>query len=144
MMRAMTAADIDAVLAIEQAVHAHPWTRGNFADALAAHYLCQVEENDGALRAYGVLLPGVDEAELLTLGVAAAHQRRGLGRTMLLELSALARERGAERLFLEVRPSNMAALALYRQMGFSEIGKRRDYYSSADGREDAILMEKRL
>lgn len=143
-MRAMTAADIDAVLTIEQAVHAHPWTRGNFADALAAHYLCQVEESDGALRAYGVLLTGVDEAELLTLGVATAHQRRGLGRTMLVELSALARERGAKRLFLEVRPSNMAALALYRHMGFAEIGKRRGYYSAADGREDAILMEKRL
>ncbi|MBI5919867.1 MAG: ribosomal protein S18-alanine N-acetyltransferase [Nitrosomonadales bacterium] len=142
-MRPMTAADVDAVLSIEQAVHAHPWTRGNFADALAAGYLCQVDEVGGELRGYAVLLPGVDEAELLTIGVAAAHQRRGLGEALLRAALRLADERGLSRIFLEVRPSNAAALALYRKAGFLEVGRRRSYYPAPHGREDAILMEGR-
>lgn len=142
-MRSMTAADVDAVLSIEQAVHAHPWTRGNFADALAAGYLCQVDEADGQLRGYVVLLPGVDEAELLTIGIAAAHQRRGLGEALLRVALRLADERGLPRVFLEVSPSNLAALALYRKAGFLEVGRRRGYYPAPHGREDAILMEGR-
>ena len=141
MIRAMAATDLDAVLAIEQAVHAHPWTRGNFADALTAGNWLLVDETAGALRAYVVAMPGVGEAELLTLGVVADQQRRGLGSALLEAMQALARERGMARLFLEVRPSNVAALALYHRAGFVEIGRRRNYYPTADGREDAILME---
>lgn len=144
MIRAMTDADLDTVLVMEQTIHAHPWTRGNFVDALAAGNYCLVDEVDGVVRAYSVLLPGVGEAELLTVGVATAHQRCGLGRTMLEALQMRARERGFARIFLEVRPSNTAALALYRRAGFVEIGRRRGYYPAAAGREDAILMEGRL
>jgi ribosomal-protein-alanine N-acetyltransferase len=140
----MELADVEAVLAVEQAVHAHPWTRGNFVDALAAGYEGWVDEAEGVLRGYAVLMPGVDEAELLTLGVALSSQRQGLASGLLDSLEAQARLRALERLCLEVRPSNLAALALYRKAGFVEVGRRRGYYPAAHGREEAILMEKRL
>lgn len=141
MLRAMTQDDVDAVLAIEQAVQRFPWTRGNFADALDSGYLCRVDETvEGGIRGYAILMPAADEAELLTIGVAAAEQRKGLGRAMLAEMLGVARARQSHRVFLEVRPSNVAAIALYRSAGFSEIGRRRDYYKNASGSEDALVM----
>jgi [ribosomal protein S18]-alanine N-acetyltransferase len=139
-MRDMTAADIDAVLAIEQAVQVYPWTRGNFMDALSNGYVCRVDEASGEIRAYAVLMPVLDEAELLNIGVAAAQQRKGLGSEMLHEILVLARAKNLRRVFLEVRTSNVAALALYRSSGFSGIGVRRSYYQNANGSEDAITM----
>lgn len=140
-MRAMTRADVDAVLAIEQAVQSFPWTRGNFADALDSGYLCRVDEaENGGIRGYAILMPAVDEAELLNIGVATAEQHKGLGRAMLAEMLEVARARQLRRVFLEVRPSNVAAIALYRSAGFSEIGRRHDYYKNAGGSEDALVM----
>ena len=139
-LRDMAASDIDTVLRIEQQVHAHPWTRGNFSDALASGYACKVAQMDGVIMGYTVLMQGVDDAELLDIGIAAQYQRRGLGRTLLDAVLALARERGKRRVVLEVRASNAPALALYRDAGFTDIGLRRGYYASSDGREDAILM----
>ena len=143
-MRAMTLEDVDAVLAIEQAVQAYPWTRGNFTDALANGYVCRLDEVDGGIRGYAVLRPVLDEAELLSIGVATAHQRKGLGRAMLLEMLDLACERNMLKVFLEVRASNAAALALYRSSGFDKIGVRRGYYKNASGSEDAITMACKL
>ena len=143
-MRDMVPADVDAVFAIEQAVQAYPWTRGNFADALNNGYFCRVDEAGGEIRGYAVLMPVVDEAEMLNIGVAADQQRRGLGRAMLLEMLDLARGKNMIRVFLEVRASNTAALALYRSAGFVEIGLRRGYYRNAGGGGDAITMACRL
>lgn len=140
-MRAMTQDDVDAVLAIEQAVQRFPWTRGNFTDALNSGYLCRVDETEsGGICGYTILMPAADEAELLNIGVAQAEQRKGLGRAMLAGMLDMARARNMRRVFLEVRPSNVAAIALYRSAGFGEIGVRRDYYRNADGCEDAITM----
>jgi len=136
----MTPEDVDAVLAIEQAVQAYPWTRGNFTDALANGYLCRVDEQQDEIRGYAILRPVLDEAELLSIGVAAGQQRNGRGRAMLLEMLDLACEINMLRVFLEVRASNAAALALYRSSGFGQIGVRRDYYKNASGSEDAITM----
>ncbi len=153
-MRPMTHADVDAVLAIEQAVQHYPWTRGNFADVLGSGYLCCVAEAGGEIYGYAMLRQIMDEAELLNIGVAAAQQRKGLGRAILLEMLEVAREWGTQvkplidgcpqknmrQVFLEVRPSNAAAIALYRSAGFSEIGVRRGYYQNANGSEDALVM----
>lgn len=136
----MTGDDLDAVVAIEQEVHAHPWTRGNFADALQAGYLCRVLQEEGEIIGYVVLMMGVDEAELLDIGVAAARQRRGWGRKLLQEALTLARQQGKQRMVLEVRASNASAIGLYRDAGFVQIGLRRGYYPAANGREDAVLM----
>src|SRR5574340_157703 len=139
-MRAMTRADVDAVLAIELAVQRFPWTRGNFIDALTSGYVCQVDEEGGEIRAYAILMPTLEEAELLTIGVAARQQRKGVGRAMLTEMLNMAREKNIRRVFLEVRASNISAMSLYRSAGFSEIGVRRGYYQNANGSEDAVTM----
>jgi ribosomal-protein-alanine N-acetyltransferase len=139
-MRNMTPADVGAVLAIEQIVQPYPWTRGNFTDALSGGYRCVVDELAGEIVSYAVLMPVLDEAELLTIGVAAKQQRKGLGRAMLMDAMQWARENNMQRLFLEVRVSNLPAIALYRQTGFTEIGMRRGYYQNAQGREDALAM----
>ncbi len=139
-MRAMTPADVDAVLNIERAVQAYPWSRGNFTDALNHGYMCRVDEMDEEIRGYAILMPVLQEAELLNIGVAVGQQRKGVGRAMLLEMLDVASKKNMLRVFLEVRSANAAALALYRSAGFSEIGVRRGYYQNANGSEDAITM----
>lgn len=139
-MREMTLADVDAVCTIEQDVQPYPWSRGNFTDALTSGYRCVVEEIAGHIVSYAVLMPVLDEAELLNIGVASSQQRKGLGRSMLQAQWLWARALGVTRIFLEVRASNLPAIALYRALGFVEIGIRRAYYQNAAGREDAIAM----
>ncbi len=140
-MRKMTISDVDAVLTIEQTVQAYPWTRGNFCDALKSDYLCYVEEaSDGMVAGYAVLMPGVDEAELLNMAVATVHQRKGLGSVMLIAMLKMANDMGLFRVLLEVRASNLAAMALYRSLGFGQVSVRRGYYRDANGSEDAIVM----
>lgn len=144
LLRAMSLADVEQVLNIELAVQAYPWTHGNFTDALSHGYLCYVDEEDGEIRGYAILMPTVDEAELLNIGVAAAWQRKGIGRAILDEMLAVACRKNMHRVFLEVRASNVAAMALYRRTGFAEIGVRRGYYRNGNGSEDAITMARDL
>lgn len=139
-MRPMRLGDVRAVAAVEQDIYPHPWTLGNFRDSLQAGYSCWVMECAGALVGYGVLMVGVQEAHLLNLSVARAWQRRGFGRRLLHHFIDLARSCEAQRLFLEVRPSNLAARALYAANGFRQLYVRRGYYPADQGREDAILM----
>ena len=142
--RRMTAADLDAVIAIEDAIYPHPWTRGNFSDSLAAGYHCWIVECGGEMAGYTVVMIAAGEAHLLNLSVAAPWQRRGIGREALNFALKLARDHGAEKVLLEVRPSNGAAIALYASAGFAEIAKRRSYYPAGDSREDAIVLERSL
>jgi ribosomal-protein-alanine N-acetyltransferase len=139
--RPMTEADLDGIVAIERRVHAHPWTRGNFADSLAAGYHCWVAERDSQLIAYGIILVAAGEAHLLNLSVESGWQRHGIGTELTGFFVKVAREQGAARIYLEVRPSNVAARALYGRSGFSEVGMRAGYYPASGGREDAVIME---
>lgn len=144
-LREMSLADVNAVALIERRAHPHPWTRGNFTDALASRYLCKVYERESVMLGYLVLMPAVDEAQLLDLTIAPEHQRQGLGRALLDEALEMARNMKMRRVLLEARLSNVAALGLYRTAGFHEIGLRRRYYPSDNGeREDAIVMERLL
>lgn len=136
----MTLADVDKVLSIELAVQIYPWTRGNFTDALTHGYIGCVEEADNEIRGYAVWMPVVDEAELLSIGVASVWQRKGIGRAILNEILEIAHQKNMRRVFLEVRASNVAAITLYRSIGFAEIGLRRNYYQGVNGSEDAIVM----
>ena len=139
--RRMTAADLDTVVAIEDAIYPYPWTRGNFSDALAAGYHCWMVERGGQPVGYTVVMIVAGETHLLNLSVAGAWQRRGLGRELLNFVLKLARDTGAGKILLEVRPSNRAATALYTSADFSEIGLRRDYYPAGSEREDAIVLQ---
>jgi ribosomal-protein-alanine N-acetyltransferase len=138
--RPMRAADLDAVAAIEFAAYAFPWTRGIFRDCLAAGHECWVLARADEVTGYGVLSVAAGEAHLLNVCVAPAVRHQGLGRRLVRRLLDLARWHHAARVFLEVRPSNATAVALYHDLGFNEIGRRVNYYPTRGGREDAIVM----
>nr|WP_219628612.1 ribosomal protein S18-alanine N-acetyltransferase [Stenotrophomonas maltophilia] len=139
-MRALRESDLNAVMAIELRGYPFPWTRGIFIDCLRAGYPGLAMERDGLLIGYGVLSIAADEAHVLNICIDPLAQSRGLGRQLLRALVQLAADRGAQRVFLEVRPSNTPALALYHSEGFNEIGRRPRYYPAAQGREDAVVM----
>jgi ribosomal-protein-alanine N-acetyltransferase len=144
--RAITVDLLDAVLAIEVQAYAFPWTRGNFIDSIAAGYVTRaLIGHDGELIGYFVAMPGFEEMHLLNITVAAAHLGRGHARRMLAQLYALSAGIAAAAVWLEVRESNARARGLYLREGFSEAGRRRDYYPAPQGRrEDAILMTRLL
>jgi ribosomal-protein-alanine N-acetyltransferase len=143
-LEAMREEDLDDVMAIETAIYSHPWTRGNFADSLRAGYECKVwraaRRAGGELIGYFVLMAAAGEGHLLNLSIAAPWQRSGYGSALLREAAGLANSLGASHLFLEVRPSNHAAQALYRRFGFRKVAVRRDYYPAHTGREDALVL----
>ncbi|HDS1301542.1 MULTISPECIES: ribosomal protein S18-alanine N-acetyltransferase [Stenotrophomonas] len=139
-LRALRESDLNAVMAIEVRGYPFPWTRGIFVDCLRAGYPGLAMERDGQLIGYGVLSIAADEAHVLNICIDPLAQSRGLGRQLLRALVQLAGNRGAHRVFLEVRPSNTPALALYHSEGFNEIGRRPRYYPAAQGREDAVVM----
>jgi len=132
--------DLDEVMEIENAIYSHPWTRGNFTDSLRAGYACRTWRLDRELVGYFVLMAAAGEAHLLNLSIAAPWQRGGHGSTLLREAAGLAVKLQAKNLFLEVRPSNLAAQALYRRFGFRRVAIRRDYYPAHAGREDALVL----
>ena len=136
----MRDADLAQVLEIENAIYTHPWTRGNFADSLRAAYQCWTWRAGDELIGYFILLVAAGEAHLLNLSVAAAHQRGGHGSALLAEGMRMARNRGALHIFLEVRPSNGGAKALYSRFGFRQVAVRPDYYPAHSGREDALVL----
>lgn len=132
---------LDALMQVEQSAYSHPWTRGNFSDAMQAGYHCQLLLGDQTLLGYYVAMQGVDEAHLLNLTVAPAYQGQGWGRLLLDALALWARSLHAQCIWLEVRASNQAALHLYASYGFCQVGRRKHYYPSAQAqREDAIVM----
>ncbi len=137
----MTEADLGWVVASEALLHVSPWTAGNFIDSFKAGYYMRVMRIDGEMTAYAVMLYVIDEAHLLNISVIADRQRQGIGTIFLSHLIGESRAFGSRFMFLEVRPSNVAAQALYHKLGFLPIGRRKNYYRAAQGgREDAIVM----
>jgi len=132
-----TGDDAAALADLDARVSPAPWSEAQFAGSLA-HDQVLVLRGPGGLSGHLLLRVAGDEAEVLLLGVDPARRRRGLGRLLLEAGLRLAASRGAARVFLEVRPSNRAALALYRAAGFEEVGRRRDYYRSPP--EDALVL----
>ncbi len=142
--RPLGEADVAYVAALEAQIHAAPWTPGNFRDALASGYCASVGEREGRIVAYGVLMLAPGEAQILNLSVVPDARRQGLGRALLRRFIDDARRLGAEQVFLEVRVSNAAAIALYESEGFVPVGRREGYYPPlGDGfREDALVMRR--
>jgi ribosomal-protein-alanine N-acetyltransferase len=143
-IRSMQDADIAQVLRIERASYAFPWTEGIFRDCLRVHYTCRVAEIGVVTTGYGILSVAAGEAHLLNLCVADAYRCRGIGRRLLAHLLQAAGDAGAREAFLEARPSNISAIRLYQSLGFLQIGMRRGYYQALDGREDAIVLKRRI
>src|SRR5215208_5658684 len=115
--RPMLARDLDAIMAIENVIYPHPWSRGNFKDSLREGYDCWALQAGAELIGYSVMVIAAGEAHLLNLSIAREWQRRGRGRDMLIFLLKLARDRDATQMFLEVRPTNVAGRALYAAAG---------------------------
>lgn len=139
--RAMTEADLPAILAVEQRAHSHPWRLEHFENCLKAGYLALVvEAEDGAsLVAYALASAGGGQADILNIAVAPEAQRQGIARSLLSYILGLL-DGQVDTVFLEVRASNHGAISLYEDLGFNQVGRRRDYYPSADGREDALVL----
>jgi ribosomal-protein-alanine N-acetyltransferase len=138
--RSMQMDDLDAIMAIEPHIYPYPWTRGNFSDSLNSGYSAWVLMLDEQIIGYSLVMLVLDEAHLLNLSVAKAYQKQGLGRLLLEYMIKISKNNQATNMFLEVRPSNISAIALYQIMGFNEMAVRRGYYPATSGREDAVLM----
>lgn len=143
-VRPLVPADLDEVIAIEQRGYEFPWTRTIFEDCLRVGYCCWLLEWDRIAAGHAVMSVGAGEAHMLNLCIDPSLHRRGLGRRLLEHMLELAVEHRARVMFLEVRPSNQAALALYQDAGFNEVGIRRNYYPARVAREDAIIMARQL
>jgi len=141
-LRPMTGDDLDAVVAIEVASYTTPWKVEHFRDELSARFSWPlVADEEGNVVGYVCLMSLFEEAQILNIAVSPGQRGRGIARMMLEEAFRQAREKGAEKVALEVRASNGAAISLYTQLGFERVGVRSCYY---DGCEDAILMEKSI
>ena len=142
--RAMTPSDVPGVGALERAAYPFPWSEGIFRDCLRVGYLCRVADLDGQIAAYGIVAMGAGESHILNLCVDARLRGRGIGRQMLMLLLERSRDAGMTDAFLEVRPSNAMALALYQSVGFVQVGVRKGYYQAEQGREDALVLKLQL
>ena len=143
-LRPMTEADLPRIHRIELASYEYPWSIGNFTDSLHAGYSMWVHETGGDVVGYYAMMAAAGEAHLLNLTIAPSWRRHGLGRDLLGHCLACACSHKAGSLFLEVRTSNTAAIALYHSSGFVDLAVRRDYYPARVGREDALIMKKEL
>jgi len=145
--RAMRPTDLDRIVAIEKDGFLHPWSRELLEREMShawSHVLVAVEESPAGedLVGYVVFWLVHDEVHVLNLGTAIEARRRGIGRALMEEAHALGRRRGAALATLEVRRSNAPALALYRDIGYRQVGIRPNYY--AEEGEDAIVMVRDL
>lgn len=138
--RQMCSSDLDSIMAIEPHIYSHPWTRGNFSDSLKSGYSAWVLEHHTEIIGYALMMIVLDEAHLLNLSIAKAYQKQGLGRYLLEYMIRIAGQLKSANMFLEVRSSNVSAIALYQNIGFNEMAIRRGYYPAHNGREDAVLM----
>ena len=165
-LRRATRADLARVHEIERASFSDPWTRESFASLLGnPHVHFAVAEAGGEIdvsavsgvRGVSPLTPRaaapavvgyivtwlvVDEAEVANVAVAPEARGRQLGALLLDDALRVARERGATTVYLEVRESNVPARALYASRGFSQVGRRRNYYRRPV--EDALVMRLEL
>ena len=140
-LRSMQVEDVARIATIDALAYEFPWTPGIFSDCLRAGYTAMVLEDDGGIVGYAIFTASEHEAHLLNVCVVPHRQGEGCGRRLVKRVLDLARWQRCERVFLEVRPSNLHAIALYHHLGFNEIAARPRYYPARDGaREDAIVM----
>lgn len=138
--RAMRDSDLDSIVKLERSAYRFPWSKSVFKDCLRAGYHCRVLEVDGRVQGYGIMSIFVGESHILNVCIGREAQGKGFGRVLLRHLLMVAKERDVRTAMLEVRPSNVAAIYLYQDMGFNEVGVRRGYYPDEHGREDALIL----
>ena len=139
-IRTLQIEDLDRVISIERSAYPFPWTRGIFADCIRVGYDCWGLQVGDHLIAYAIQTCAAGESHLLNLCVDPEWQRAGYGAMLLEHAICHAVLMGCASMFLEVRPSNPAAIRLYERRGFEIAGERRNYYRADKGRETAIVM----
>ncbi len=138
--RRATEADLPTMNAIEQSAHFQPWTAEQLASCFRSKNLIGALTLNDVVIAYGVMSVVMGEAELLTLAVSADYKQQGLGFKLLNLLFNEVINEGVYCCFLEVRPSNKPAIKLYRKLGFYQVGVRKNYYKTPEGREDGLVL----
>jgi ribosomal-protein-alanine N-acetyltransferase len=143
-IRRMQQEDVPHVAELERSVYEFPWSAGIFRDCLLAGYTSVVLEQAREVAGYSIMSVAAGEAHLLNICVTESLRGQGIGSELLHYMIGRGRDAGAERLYLEVRPSNKSAIRLYRRSGFEVVGVRRGYYRARDGKEDAIVLVHRV
>jgi len=143
-VRLATVADVEAVVAIEQAAFSDPWSANAFHEALShpAVFFACAQSGGGDVAGYVVAWFAADEGEIANLAVSPNAWGGGVGRALLASALDVASSRGASAVYLEVRDSNDRARRLYRSSGFEEVGRRRRYYRRPV--EDAIVLRRAI
>lgn len=124
--------------------HAFPWSEKSFVDCLTPPYFAEQVLIDGAVVGYYVGLLVSVEATLMDIGVDSSCRGQGIGKALLQQFLRQCNKRQALDAWLEVRKSNSAAINLYREMGFTLIEERKNYYPAENGKEDALIMKLEL
>ena len=136
--------DIDIVLDIERESNPVPWTKKNFLDCLRKDYYCLAQEVDQEFSGFAIQTISLDQSHLLNIGIKERFRKKGLGQELLEQVIHASKSMGCKKIFLEVRVSNNPAIELYNKTGFKKVSTRKNYYRLPDGREDALVMSKRL
>jgi ribosomal-protein-alanine N-acetyltransferase len=136
--------DLPAVYRLEEASQYFPWPHWLFRHNLRRHASCWVLEKDGEILGFGIMVMDNGQAHIMNMCVDPAYRRRGLGRHILLQLLAIAKKFHARKVWLEVRARNRPACLLYRKLGFRPTSIRKAYYLTSHGRQNAIIMSRKL
>ena len=136
----MRMGDLTEVARLEKTLYDFPWSLGNFRDSLTAGYDCWTVTHGETVIGYAVLMIALEEGHLLNFAISADWQNQGVGRGFLNHIVGVARAAACQIVYLEVRPSNLAARHLYRKSGFQQIAIRPEYYPALNGREDALFL----
>lgn len=143
-LRSMQKQDLPAVFRLEEASQSFPWPHWFFRRTLRSHASCWVLEKEHVVIGFGIMAIEKGQAHIMNMCVAAAYQRQGLGRHILLQLLAIAKKQHARKAWLEVRAGNRPARLLYRKLGFHSKAIRKGYYLTPHGRQNAIIMMRKL
>ncbi len=142
--RYMTEEDLEDILEIEISSNPHPWTEKNFLDCIQRDYYCLIQEFNQKISGFAIQSTSLEEAHLLNIGIKEKFRRKGLGVDILNQVIIFSESISCRRVFLEVRVSNTKAISLYEKEGFQKVDIRKNYYRLGDGREDALIMTKKL
>lgn len=142
LIRRMTVSDAAKVAAIEAENFSQPWSENAFIKALESPdniLVVAQDETDEEIVGYICMYVALDEGEITNVAVAGRCRQKGIGRQLMSAVFEEAAVHGVNRIVLEVRISNMAAIGLYKKMGFVELGIRKGFYDLP--KEDACIME---
>jgi ribosomal-protein-alanine N-acetyltransferase len=131
---------LETIMDIEEACHSFPWSAKTMQSCLGGRYYNAGLLLSNELVGFYIAEQVGPDHTLMDICVAPEYQGQGYAKQLMLHLLEQAQERQAENCFLEVRESNLSAIAVYQKFDFSEVGLRKNYYPAKEGKEHAVLM----